>query len=169
MQSVRKLVALPLFLVSALALAPEPGFAQLVTCTGQSASRVTSDVNCGEQERDDVVMRYELETTTVIKAPEIVSLACEAQVGLQYFQKNTLASVEAEIDNETCAASSGSFVVSVRTLDANGEQNTLEFEQSWARDDDRTVTIKAEYEIGDNVELVRARAQKIRCTCTNAE
>jgi hypothetical protein len=44
---------------------------------------------------------------------------------------------------------------------------TLEFVESWRRDDDQPVKFSADYEIGENVDLVRARSRQLRCTCAD--
>lgn len=117
---------------------------------------------------ESVVIRHELEITTRIEGVSIQTRQCQAEVALSYAQKNTVASVEARIENTTCGASSGSLVLSVRTANASGEQSTQEFPQTWMREDDQPVTFSAEYPIGENVDLVRVRALRLQCTCAVA-
>jgi Flp pilus assembly protein CpaB len=112
------------------------------------------------------VIEHELVLKPItIEGKTFQSRQCQAEVSLTYAQKNTLASVDGEIENPTCGASSGSLVLSVRTLSEGGEQATQEFTQTWMREDDQTVTFSAEYPIGENVDLVRVRALRVTCTC----
>ncbi|MFO7285249.1 MAG: hypothetical protein LOD94_16585 [Gammaproteobacteria bacterium] len=90
---------------------------------------------------------------------------CRAAVGIEYLQRNTVASVAGVIDNDDCAASSGTFVIVLSVRRESGELVTIEVPQAWQRDDDRPVTFSGDYEIGENVELVRARVQKVTCRC----
>ncbi len=121
------------------------------------------------QERDATVIEHELTTTITLPAPQIQSLQCQAELAISYLQKNTIADVEGTLENNDCAASSGSYVLSVRTTDANGMMTTQEFPQTWAREDDQDVTFRYEFEIGENVELTRVRAQKVQCRCKAPE
>ena len=65
-----------------------------------------------------------------------------------------------------CAASSGEYklVVSVR---GNHGLQTLEFVESWQRQDDQPVKFSAAYPIGADVDLVRVRAVQRKCTCAD--
>jgi hypothetical protein len=65
-------------------------------------------------------------------------------------------------------------VLSIRNENESGKQTVQEVTESWARDDDQTVTFSKEYPIGENVELMSVRALRTRCTCaaeaqTNAQ
>jgi hypothetical protein len=108
-----------------------------------------------------------VENTTNVEYFTVPTRQCQAFVALDFNQKNLLATVEGEVDNDTCGASSGSFVLSVRTTHDNGEQATQEYMQSWTRDDDQPVTFSADYPIEEDVVLV-VRAQRVRCTCAAA-
>ena len=105
----------------------------------------------------------ELTIPLEIAAPK--SASCGATIALQYSQRNTVARVEGTIDNKDCAASKGEYAVVIRIRDENGELKTLEFAESWHRDDDQPVKFQTDYPIGENVDLVSARAGRLRCGC----
>ncbi len=94
---------------------------------------------------------------------------CEAQVSLTYYQKNTVAVVESALNNWDCGASGGEYAVLVRFRDENNELQTLEFPETWRRDDDQEVKSVKEYLIGDNVDLVSVRPRKLRCVCDKTD
>ncbi len=73
--------------------------------------------------------------------------------------------MDGTIDNAVCAASGGSYDLAVSIRDANGETQTLEFTEAWHRSDDKTVEFTSDYEIGENVDLLRVRSRRIRCEC----
>ncbi|HZF30578.1 MAG TPA: hypothetical protein VE907_15790, partial [Gammaproteobacteria bacterium] len=79
---------------------------------------------------------------------------------------NTLARLEGTIENRTCAASTGEYSVGLRVRDAGGEIKTLEFRETWRRADDQPLTIKSDYPIGENVDLVSVRTRSLHCECT---
>ncbi len=94
---------------------------------------------------------------------------CEAQLTLTYFQKNTVAVVESELNNLDCGASGGEYAVLVRFRDENNALQSLEFPETWRRDDDQEVKSVKEYLIGDNVDLVSVRPRKLRCVCDKTD
>ena len=164
-----------IFLVAALGFLPlrtsAQGVENEVSFEGADpcprASRIESEIDCFLESRPvkTTTIKHELEITTRIEARPIRTRQCQASVSLSYLQKNTLASVEGEIKNETCAASSGEVVLSVRTANEGGDQATQEYRQPWMRDDDQPVSFSAEYPIGENMDLVRVRALRVQCTC----
>lgn len=93
---------------------------------------------------------------------------CEAEIALEYLQWDDVARVEGTLTNENCAASSGRYDIEARIRDANGDLQTLRFSESWSREDDRPVVLSSEYEIGDNVELMRLKARSLDCACAGA-
>lgn len=103
-----------------------------------------------------------------VPVPHAMATRCAAIMELEYSQRNTLVSLRGTIDNEECAASSGEYKLAVKIRDANGELKTLEFLESWQRQDDQPVEFKGEYAIGENVDLVSVRTKQMRCTCTDA-
>lgn len=104
--------------------------------------------------------------TTASAAEEIVTQRCGASVALDYFQRGAEAEAEMSVDTLDCAAASGSFVVEVtiRADDADGPEK-LAFEESWSRDDNKPVSMKRKYAIGDDVQLLRIRIRKVACSC----
>ncbi len=132
------------------------------------ASRLESNVECEARVGRTVVIEHDLVTTIQVEGITAPTRQCQAEVTLSYAQNNTLASVDGTIDNATCGASSGSLVLSVTTANESGERTSQEFTQAWMREDDQPVTFSADYPIGKNVELVRVRAPRIRCTCAQA-
>ena len=98
-------------------------------------------------------------------APQAYAGRCTAIMELEYSQRNTTARVSGTIQNEDCTASDGEYKLTFKIRDANGELKTLEFLESWQRQDDQPVELKGDYPIGENVDLVNVRAKMTRCTC----
>lgn len=93
---------------------------------------------------------------------------CEAQLLFTYIQKNTVARVDSELTNTDCAASSGDYTIRVRFRDENNELQSLEYPETWRRDDDQPIELLKEYFIGENVDLVSVRSRKLQCVCDTA-
>jgi hypothetical protein len=132
------------------------------TCNSLSSASRTRAA-CGEAEQ--TVLRAEREVTILQEAVVLESLQCATIISVEYFQRDTIARVHGEIDNETCAASSGNYEIEARVKHENGETETLVFTESWQREDDQTIEFTADYPIGDNVELTRLRSRGLHCTC----
>jgi hypothetical protein len=130
-----------------------------------SASRTRANA-CGDDD-DTSVQSAEKELTLRISLdrPTIDLAQCQANLALDYVQIDSLASVSGVIENEDCAASGGEYTIQARIRDENGETSTLDFPESWQRDDDQPVKFSAEYPIGANVELVRVRSRGLSCEC----
>jgi hypothetical protein len=92
---------------------------------------------------------------------------CNAQVSIKYSQRNTMARVEGEVVNSDCAASSGDYTIAVRHKDEQGELHSIEYVEPWQRDDDQPYIFETDYPIGNNVDLIRVRARKVSCICTD--
>jgi hypothetical protein len=52
-----------------------------------------------------------------------------------------------------------------RVRDASGELKSIEFNETWQRDDAEDVKFAGDYPIGADVELVSARVRGLTCTC----
>jgi hypothetical protein len=131
-------------------------------------SRLESNVPCTEARTGEtLVIEHQLEVTTRLEGLAFQTRNCRAEVSLSYIQNDTLASVEGEINNATCGASSGNLVLSIRTSNERGELTTQEFTHPWVREDDQPVVFSADYPIGENTDLVRVRALRTGCTCTD--
>ena len=141
-------------------------FGNAAGCVRENASRLPGEVYCGETPRDEVVITHEVQLTTTLTTPEVVITDCQAEISLEYSQRGAIARVEGTIENTMCPASSGTFVVSVRAVNENGEAVTQEHPESWERSDDQPITFSADYEIGANVDLARVRTLRSRCKCT---
>jgi hypothetical protein len=100
--------------------------------------------------------------------PPVPSSACQAVIALSFHQRNTLARVEGSIENTMCAASSGDYELTVTYKGLDGEQKMLEFTETWQRSDGETVMFVSDYEIGENVDLMRVRARRAHCVCAEA-
>lgn len=135
---------------------------ELPVCQGfSSGTRITS----GCEEDSSIVLNSEKEVTFTLKLDAPETLECKAEINLEYFQRDTVASVEARIENSTCAASSGAYDLEVRIRDDDGQSSVLEFSELWQRDDDLPVVSSKNYPIGENVDLVRLRTRGLSCTC----
>jgi len=94
---------------------------------------------------------------------------CVASASFEYLQRGAEAEVEARIENDDCAASSGEFVVEAMIrADGIDEAEKLKFPETWSRDDDASIVLTRRYSIGDNVDLLRIRIRKLSCTCNVA-
>jgi hypothetical protein len=94
---------------------------------------------------------------------------CKAQVWTEYVQKNTVARVNGGVINEDCGPSSGEFTISVRFKDENGDVKAAEYVEQWERDDDQEVLFEGDYLMAENVDLIRVRARKVSCVCTETD
>ncbi|MDY6984200.1 MAG: hypothetical protein SV422_14035, partial [Pseudomonadota bacterium] len=147
----------------------EGRFGDAIGCKRESASRLSSHLDCGEIQGAPIVITTEVPTQPIVVAlPAVVITDCEAIIQFEYTQRGALARVEGTIENETCPASSGSFTVSLRTSNDDFEQTTLEFHETWQRDDDEDVNFSRDYAIGDNVDLIGVRTSKSMCKCAAA-
>ncbi|MEM7432054.1 MAG: hypothetical protein AAF351_08950 [Pseudomonadota bacterium] len=91
---------------------------------------------------------------------------CNANLGLEYFQKGDAVNVASTITNPDCAASSGSYTVSVRVRDDNGETHNIDFAETWERDDANDVVDEKDYPVGDSVDVLRVKGRRLRCECS---
>lgn len=93
---------------------------------------------------------------------------CEAQLVFTYIQNDTVAAVNSTLNNEDCGASSGEYTMLVRFRDEHNELQSLEYPETWQRDDDQAIESSRNYFIGDNVDLVSVRSRKLQCICDTA-
>ena len=121
------------------------------------------------QEEQESKRRLEIRHTMTISTTPPAEQKCMAQLELTYFQKNTVAVVDSTLSNTECGASSGDYVVLVRFRDENNEMQTLQYSETWQRDDDQAVASHNEYLIGENVDLVTVRSRKLHCICDPVE
>lgn len=154
--------------IPASVLAQEAAFPELPGCQRNNSSRIPAQ-ECSLNPDTSIVYRHELEYSLEFEVPEIRTLNCRAEVEVVYFQRNTIANVSGTLENQDCAASEGSFVFAVSTRDADNEVQTLEFPQTWARQDDEPVTVGGDFSIGEEVRLVRVRTRDLVCKCADPE
>lgn len=137
---------------------------EVPTCPVSGASRVSEA--CGVD--PPTILRTEQEFTLSLELATEMILQCETRVDLEYDQRDTIVRVDGVIENETCAASSGRYEIEAQVKDENGEAETLVFSELWQRDDDQPVAVAGDYPIGENVELIRLRLRRLRCTCSDS-
>ncbi len=82
---------------------------------------------------------------------------CEVNIATDYWQQDTLVKVEATIENSQCDASSGQYVVKVRTRNADDEATTATYPESWVREDANTIKAVHTYSMNGDTELIRVR------------
>ena len=115
--------------------------------------------------------RLKLEGTATIRykvkleGPKPDRHSCQASISISYLQFDTRARVDSVIENGDCAASGGEYVVRLRVRDDNGETRTIEYPETWARDDAAPVEAQTFYDIGPDVDLRRASTAKLTCAC----
>jgi hypothetical protein len=114
-----------------------------------------------------VIHLPEGEIDASVEFPGLKGVQCAATVEVAYTQRDINVGVEGTIAHDTCAASSGDYKLVVGVRDQNGEQKTLEFFESWQRQDDQPVKFSGVYPIGENVDVVRVRTVQLRCTCAD--
>ena len=139
------------------------------SCQSLSSASRTRSSECSDSDEEKSVERSEIEFTIKIDRPPIQLAQCQANLAIDYVQIGAIASVDGVIENETCAASNGEYTIRARIRDENGETTTLNFPETWQRDDDQPVNFTAEYPIGENVELVNVRSRGLRCECVEPE
>ena len=113
----------------------------------------------------EVTLTYEFEAP----APEPAVRACTAQVEISYSQMNDKVAVDTTLINEDCAASQGEYSVQLRTRDESGNSSVLSFDETWSRESTADIESTKNYEIGENVELVWARINRVSCACSPPE
>ena len=117
-----------------------------------------------QQERMTLETDMEFRHKVTLEAPKKTSV-CSARVEIEYSQRNTVAEAEGTIHTEDCEAASGVYTIAARYKDENGEIRNIESEKTWSRTDDRPVHFSDQLTIGENVDLIRVRARKIKCEC----
>jgi hypothetical protein len=114
-----------------------------------------------------VVRLSEQEIDASVEFPGLKGVQCAATIEVAYTQRDINVGVEGTIAHNTCAASSGDYKVVVSVRDQDRELQTLEFFESWLRQDDQPVKFSGVYPIGENVDVVRVRTVQLRCTCAD--
>ena len=167
---IRLALAAALLCLPHVANSQVPGAAQAdpeTFCLRDRATRLSSNIDC-EQARPKVIVvnQYqEPDTSITVDLPDIVVSDCQAAITLEYSQHGASARASGFIENESCPASSGSFVVSIRTRNELGEALTEDHHETWQRSDAAPVAFSKDYPIGENVDLVRIRTLKSTCKC----
>ena len=120
-----------------------------------------------EKEGPSTRVVVQTEIPIEIELPAQTTTQCDATIGLEYTQRDTLVSVEGSIENGTCAASGGDYTIVVSFRGETGELKTLEFGETWQRRDDQPVEFSTDYKIGENADLVGVRSRRLRCVCAD--
>ena len=94
--------------------------------------------------------------------------ACEARLDVEYYQKGDSVHVDTVLDNDQCAASSGSYTLQVRYRGDDGEVQTTEFEELWERGDAEPIALSKDYYVAENIDVTRVRSRRLRCECASA-
>jgi hypothetical protein len=96
-------------------------------------------------------------------------LVCEASTLTEYQQRNNLALVSGTVSISGCpAGTTGGFTVVARVKNDADETNTLEFNETWQREDAEDHKFETQYPIGDDVFLQSVRVRNLTCTCAAA-
>jgi len=119
----------------------------------------------GQQETMELEGHAEKKYIMKLDAPSPSRKYCQASIAIEYLQKNTSAIVDMTLENPDCAASSGSYTTAIRIRDERNESQTIEFDETWQREDDQSLANRREYFIGDNVDLISVRIRKSKCEC----
>jgi hypothetical protein len=180
--------ATALVALSALALSASTASAQVIFGSGMNGVPTRANQG-GVHERNDIPVCHtsgggtrikancESEETTAaaqaalrvpqikLEAPARLHEQCTGSVTTEYQQLNTLASVNNTLEIADCRAASGTLTISLRIRDESGEIKSLEFSETWQHSDAQSVTVAADYPIGENTELVNLRVRDVSCTC----
>ena len=141
---------------------------QCQAAPGGSRMRNRNSAECDAVVAAEAV-RTEQQINVSLDVPQPEALQCEATTLTQYSQRNNVARVTGTIDIANCpAGSKGTFDVAARVRDDSGETKSLEFSETWQRDDATDVRFNNDYPIGENVELVNVRVRNLKCTCAEA-
>jgi len=164
-KSVSSLALLALAALAAAADEPKdaPKSGARVTVDKERVKCVSDHTACDDGSKTRLVVEQDVSVKIEIKQKP--TSACAATVDFEYHQRDTLAHVAGVIENATCAASGGDYVLAVTVNDAKGEPTTLEFPQDWARTDAEPVKFTYDLPIGKNVDLKSVRTRRLRCTC----
>ena len=65
--------------------------------------------------------------------------------------------VETLIENAECGASSGAYIVNIRTRNEAGDANTQKHQETWSRADSQPVNATHTYSMNGDTELVKVR------------
>jgi len=133
----------------------------------ESAPLSTED---NQAEHKIVLKPLEIEKRLVLPAQQSAQAAnqCEAEFEISYYQANDRIKVEALIDNKTCAASHGEFLIRIKAVDEAGEMKTQSFPETWARSDESAVQVRREYPMNGAARLIWARINadsNTACAC----
>ena len=120
------------------------------------------------QEEQESKRHHEIHYKITLSTTPPANQRCRASLEFTFIQKNTVAAVDATVSNPDCGASSGEYTMLVRFRDESNELQSLEYPETWQRDDDLAVETHRDYFIGDNVDLVSVRSRKMRCICVNS-
>lgn len=116
----------------------------------------------------EVVVRIEKEMPVTLDLPPMKLVQCTPAIELAYTQRDTAVSVEGTLENKDCGASRGDYTLAISIRNEKHELTTVEFLESWERQDDQPVRFTGTYPIGANVDLVRVRPVHLRCACADS-
>ena len=119
----------------------------------------------GQQEMMKVEGHTEKQYTMKLEAPSAKKKYCHVSVNIDYLQKNTDVIVNMSLDNPDCAASSGSYAVAVKFRDDENNSQTVEYEETWQREDNQPLQKRQSYYVGENVDVINARVKRPNCIC----
>ncbi len=112
-----------------------------------------------------------LVASTVVAAAEEETSGdyCVLSASVEYTQRGPEADVSMTIAVQSCTVATGSHVIEA-TIHADGADGPekLAFPETWSRDRDGPLVIERRYPIGDDVDLLRIRIRKLKCTCGEA-
>ena len=103
--------------------------------------------------------------TVELRPMRMTTGGCQATLQVDWYQADTDVRVRTTIDSEECAAASGTYSIRIRHRDDAGETRTLDFDETWQRDDARPVVIERDYAVGPGVTVTRASGRRLRCVC----
>lgn len=119
----------------------------------------------GQQEMMKIEGHTEKQYTMKLETSPATKKYCHVSVNIDYLRKNTDVIVNMALDNPDCAASSGSYAVAVKFRDENNNSQTVEYEETWQREDDQPLQKRQSYYVGENVDVINARVKRPSCVC----
>lgn len=159
-------VILLLFAISFSATAPAQTDPDLMSSSSEQYSPLGKNRKADEPEVA-LTMKNEIQVKIPIKTVEMN--ACEAEIRLQYHQRDTLARVDTTIDQASCTDAIGEYSLRITLSDDDGDYSNLEFEEGWQQENTNLVELTRDYPIGENVSLRRVAVRSVRCECAESQ
>lgn len=158
------------FLQTTLSAAADPTHEE---CTGFYLNKCSSGTATSAAKKLERNNKVEFRKTLTLPGQSFERAdACKALVSISYMQMNEKVRVDTTVVNEDCVVSSGGYTLLVRTIDDEGEVQTRNITESWARNSAAPIELTQDYDLGINVGLLSVKvrtSRKTLCACNGGE